>query len=50
MNQITIWALGFIAVVGVIMGQLILPFAFDFASTLGVYGLGVYVGRQAQKA
>ena len=48
MSQLAVWALGLIAVVGVIVGQLIFPFAFDFATTLGVYGLGVWVGRQTK--
>lgn len=41
-----ILALGLFTVFGVIVLQMIMPFAFDFVSTLGVYGLGVFVGRQ----
>lgn len=40
------WAVGLAAVLGVIVGQFIFPFAFDFVTTLGVYGLGVYMGSQ----
>jgi len=47
MRALAIWAVGLLAVFGVIVGQLVFPFAFDFMSTLGVYGIGVYVGRQA---
>ena len=47
MNALTTWAVGLLAVFGVILGQLIFPFAFDFVSTLAVYGLGVFIGRQA---
>lgn len=48
MHALLVWALGAAAVLGVIVGQLILPFAFDFLSTLGVYGLGVYIGKRMQ--
>ena len=48
MSPITTWAVGLLAVFGVILGQLIFPFAFDFVSTLAVYGLGVFIGRQAR--
>ena len=41
-----ILALGLLAVFGAIVLQMIMPFAFDFISTLAVYGLGVFVGRQ----
>lgn len=47
MGALAIWAVGLLAVFGVIVGQLVFPFAFDFVSTLAVYGLGVFVGRQA---
>lgn len=45
MARASIWVIGLLAVFGVILGQLIFPFAFDFVTTLGVYVLGVYVGR-----
>lgn len=48
MSQITTWAVGLLAVFGAIVGQLVFPFAFDFISTLAVYGVGVFVGRQAR--
>jgi hypothetical protein len=48
MSPITTWAVGLLAVFGVILGQLIFPFAFDFVSTLAVYGIGVFVGRQTR--
>lgn len=41
----TVWILGFVATIVVIVAQVFLPFAFDFVTTLGVYGAGVYVGR-----
>ena len=40
-----VWVLGFAATIGVIVAQLVFPFAFDFVTTLMVYGAGVYVGR-----
>jgi len=46
MGALATWALGLLAVFGAIIGQLVFPFAFDFLSTLGVYGLGVFVGRR----
>jgi hypothetical protein len=48
MQGLAVWLVGLVAVVGVIFGQLVFPFAFDFVSTLAVYGLGVYVGRAAK--
>lgn len=48
MSAIAIWAVGLLAVFGVIIGQLVFPFAFDFVTTLGVYGLGVFVGRSTK--
>lgn len=50
MGALAVWLVGLIAVFAVIVGQLIFPFAFDFISTLGVYGLGVFVGRQSTSA
>lgn len=50
MGALAIWAVGLLAVFGVIVGQLVFPFAFDFVSTLAVYGLGVFVGRKASTA
>lgn len=32
----------------VIVAQAILPFAFDFISTLAVYGAGVWLGRMSR--
>jgi len=49
MGAIATWAIGLLVVFGVILGQMILPFAFDFLSTLGVYGFGVFVGRATIK-
>lgn len=48
MNGMAVWAVGLLAVFGAIVGQLVFPFAFDFVSTLAVYGLGVFVGRAAK--
>lgn len=45
MGKIPVVIAGVAATCGVIFGQMILPFAFDFLSTLGVYALGYYVGR-----
>lgn len=45
MNAVSTWGIGLAATIGVIAGQLIFPFAFDFISTLGVFGLGVWVGK-----
>lgn len=42
-----VWAVGFVAVICVIVAQAILPFAFDFVTTLMVYGLGVFVGNES---
>lgn len=47
MSPLMIWGLGFIFTICVIASQVIFPFAFDFVSTLFVYGCGVYVGRVA---
>lgn len=47
MGALATWVIGLLAVFAVIVGQLIFPFAFDFISTLAVYGLGVFVGRQS---
>lgn len=38
-------AIGLFATFAVIVGQFVMPFAFDFVSTLAVYGAGVFVGR-----
>lgn len=46
MAGFAIWAIGLLSVFGVIILQMILPFAFDLISTLGVFGLGVFVGRK----
>jgi len=40
---------GVAATVLVIVAQTIFPFAFDFVSTLAVYGLGVVVGATKAK-
>ena len=48
MGNLAVWALGLLAVFAVIASQLIFPFAFDFVTTLAVYGLGVFVGRQTR--
>ena len=39
-------AIAIAAVIGVIILQLLLPFMFDFLSTLGVYGIGFWSGRK----
>jgi hypothetical protein len=49
MNKITAVGLGIAATVGVIVLQWVLPFAFDFVSTVGIYALGVVVGREMMK-
>lgn len=45
MTKFTAWAIGIVATIGIILAQIVLPFAFDFLSTFGVYGLGVFVGN-----
>ena len=40
--------IGVVATVAVIVAQTILPFAFDFVTTLAVYGVGVFVGRSSK--
>jgi len=40
---------GVVLTVGVVAAQVIFPFAFDFVTTLGVYAVGVIVGRNSQK-
>lgn len=45
MNVLFTVALGLLATFSVILGQFVFPFAFDFISTLGVYAVGVVVGR-----
>lgn len=49
MDDIAIWVMGVAAVFAVILAQFFLPFAFDFFTTLIVYGVGVYVGRGSKK-
>jgi hypothetical protein len=49
-NQFAALALGVAATVGVIVLQFILPFAFDFITTIAVYALGVIVGREMAKS
>ncbi|SDF80752.1 hypothetical protein PUH89_13635 [Rhodobacter capsulatus] len=49
MRPLVIWATGLLAVFAVIVGQLVLPFAFDFLSTLGIYGIGVWAGAEMRK-
>lgn len=45
MSAISTWIIGLLVTFGAIAAQLIMPFAFDFISTLGVFGIGVFVGR-----
>ena len=40
--------IGVVATVVVIVAQVILPFAFDFVSTLAIYAVGVFVGRNSK--
>lgn len=40
--------IGVVATVVVIAAQTILPFAFDFVSTLAIYAAGVFVGRNSK--
>lgn len=47
MGALATWLIGLIAVFAVIVGHLVFPFAFDFVTTLAVYGLGIFVGRQS---
>lgn len=49
MPVIVTWFIGLAVVLFVILAQLILPFAFDFLSTLAVFGIGAHVGRQQPK-
>jgi hypothetical protein len=48
-NKIVTIGMGLAATAGVIVLQFILPFAFDFISTLGIYGLGVFAGTALSK-
>ena len=41
--------IGVVLTVGVIVAQTILPFVFDFVTTLAVYGAGVFVGRASKE-
>ena len=41
--------LGVVLTVVVIAAQTVFPFAFDFVSTLAVYGVGVAVGRVSKQ-
>lgn len=47
MPNVARWGLGLVVVLVVIATQYILPFAFDFFTTLAIYGIGVYVGRSS---
>ncbi len=40
--------IGVVLTVIVIAAQAILPFAFDFITTLAVYGAGVFIGRASK--
>ena len=42
-----VWAIGVISVMAALTGQVIFPFAFDFVSTLAVFGVGVFVGKNS---
>ena len=50
MRQLMILAAGLLAVFVVILCQLVLPFAFDFLSTLAIYGIGVWFGTMLAKS
>jgi hypothetical protein len=41
--------IGIVLTVLVIVAQTVLPFAFDFVTTLAVYAAGVFVGRASKK-
>ena len=47
MGALTTWIVGLAVTFGVIIAQMVMPFAFDFISTLGVFGAGVFVGSKA---
>lgn len=49
MSSALVWAMGLLATFCVILGQFVFPFAFDFVSTLAVYGVGVYAGAAIRK-
>jgi len=49
MKPIVVIALGVAATVGVIVLQFVMPFAFDFVTTIGIYALGVVIGRELAK-
>ncbi|MFC3180488.1 hypothetical protein [Cypionkella sinensis] len=49
MGALSIWAAGLAITFGVIIAQMVMPFAFDFISTLGVFGAGVFVGSKSAK-
>ena len=44
-SKVTTLAMGLTATVGVIVLQIILPFAFDFVSDLALFGVGIYTGK-----
>lgn len=41
--------IGVVLTVAVIVAQAILPFVFDFVTTLAVYAAGVFVGRASKE-
>lgn len=41
--------IGVVLTVVVIAAQTILPFAFDFVTTLAIYGAGVFIGRASKE-
>lgn len=49
MPKPVIWVIGLAVVLLVNVLQLIFPFAFDFVSTLGVFGVGAYVGSKSSQ-
>ena len=46
MPNVALYATGIAAVVGINVLQLIMPFAFDFLSTLAAFGLGAVIARR----
>lgn len=50
MKKLGVLGFGAVAILGISVAQIILPFAFDFLSTLAVAGVGFFAGIQYARA
>lgn len=43
-------AAGLCMTIGLLVAQFVLPFAFDFLSTLAIFGVGIWTGLQVARS